>query len=265
MRKRPIVLMDHYRIVAAIASDDVASTYSARDTRDNQPVVIKVYSSIDRRSFNREANAFAALRHPNVVALHRVGDTPLGACLVAEDAGTSLDRRLREGALPPAQLARVGHDLLEALHAVHTAGLLHRDVKPANVFLCPLGGAKLGDFGAAHLPSPHSTMDLVPGLGLKAGTLRYMSPERVRGQLDSEAGDLYGAAATLYEAWTGRALIDYRPGESVAQLMSRVASPPPVTVAGEAGDWFRKALDPAPENRFATAREMADASPALGR
>jgi serine/threonine-protein kinase len=149
----------------------------------------------------------------------------------------------------------VAADLLDGLGAVHGAGLLHRDVKPSNVLLTKDGRAKLADFGVAHLPGLETTK----GHEVPVGTVRYMSPEQARGKKLTPPSDLFSAAATLYEAYTGKPYLEAKPNESAMELQLRAAAEgefkKPIKPAALRG-WFAKALQSDPTRRFAGAAEM---------
>jgi len=209
----------------------------------------------------REARAAAALSHPHVVTVHDVVDAGDRVLIVMEHLeGGSLAARLAHGPLAHDAFVRVGSELLAALGAVHGAGLVHRDVKPANILLAADGRAKLADFGVSRAELADATATAAGGA--PSGTLRYMAPEQAKGLAATPRSDLYAAALTLHEAWTGRAYFAPRPGESALELRLRVASPPaPAAPAGAPpalAAWFERALAPAPEDRFPdapTARE----------
>jgi serine/threonine-protein kinase len=174
--------------------------------------------------------------------------------------GGSLADRLRRGPLDDAEFARLARGLLLALEAVHAAGTVHRDVKPSNVLLTREGEAKLSDFGIARLPGLETT---VGPSGAVVGTVRYMSPEQARGHRVTQRSDLFSAAATLFEARSGKPYLEPKPGESAAELQVRAgyAKPFRQAVAGRPAvrAWFAKALHPDPAERFASAAQMRGA------
>ena len=180
-------------------------------------------------------------------------------------SGETLSARLRRGPLPPAEALDVGQDLLSALGALHEAGLVHRDVKPSNLFLTAHGG-KLVDFGLAReLPSDVarallSTTD-VTRPGLIVGTPGYMAPEQILGRPVDVRADLFGAGALLYEALGGHPPFG---GDTAVQALSHTLYEEPPPLAGspalEALDGpVRRALAKQPAGRYASAAEMAEA------
>jgi hypothetical protein len=258
------LFLDRYRVTRDLRAGGMGVTRLCWDERMDRPVVIKslrsaVGAAEGVEEVLREARALGKVRHPGIVAVHdveRVGDE---AFIIMEHVeGGSLQERLDQGPLDPAQFRRVAHGLLDALGAVHDAGLVHRDVKPSNVLLTLGGEAKLADFGVAHIPGYETTAG-APDAGA-VGTVRYMSPEQARGRGVSPRSDLFSAAATLFEAWTGRPYLEAAPGESAVELQFRAASAGPFRREIDGPEalraWFARALDPRPERRFARAGDM---------
>src|SRR4051812_28930855 len=182
--------------------------YEALDTLLGIPIALKLLQlggapgDPERQAylrFAREAEAAGRLRHPKIVALHDA--QPASGLFVFElmPGGTLAERLATTGALTPAAGRRLALDLLAALGAAHERGIVHRDVKPANVFFDAAGNAKLGDFGGAHLADFGQTQS-----GGFLGTLAYMSPEQISNAPIGAAADLYALGATLFEALTGR-------------------------------------------------------------
>ena len=196
-----------YRLVRRIAAGGMGEVWEADDTVLGRRVALKVLvaelAADDRatRRFVREARATARLAHPNVARVYDFGRDGGAPFLVMELLeGETLARRLAEGPLPPAGAARVAAAVADALDAAHQRGIVHRDVKPANVMLTPGGDVKVMDFGiAAAADETHSTT----GSGMYA-TVAYVSPERVAGEPATPASDLYSLGAVLYELLCGR-------------------------------------------------------------
>ncbi len=211
-----------YRIVAPLGAGGMGEVYSATDTRLGRMVAIKLLpQKLSRNAealerFRREAHAASALNHPNICALHDVGEHDGQPFLVMELLeGQTLKERLAGGALPEAELLNIASDIVGALAAAHAKGIVHRDIKPANVFLTG-GSAKILDFGLAKLssepqsvePAGESTAEqpvelAVTQPGTCIGTAPYMSPEQVRGEKIDARSDLFSFGATLYQAATG--------------------------------------------------------------
>ncbi len=215
-----------------------------------------------------ESRRLAAVRHANVVTIHdviRAGDE-VGLVMEYVDGG-SLKDRLEKSALARSELARLTKELLSALEVVHGAGLVHRDVKPANVLLTVEGAAKLADFGIAHEASPDDTFMEGEDAHVR-GTARYMSPEQAKGFRASPASDLYAAGLVVYESIAGAPFLEARPNESAVEARRRAARPPPLDerlshVSDDLRAWFARSLHPDPTARFESARGMWEAYEAL--
>src|SRR6185312_631212 len=169
--------------------------------------------------------------------------------------GTLAERLAAQGPLAPAAARRLALDLLAALAAAHERGIVHRDVKPSNVFFDEAGNAKLGDFGSAHLADFGQTQT-----GGFFGTVAYMSPEQITGAPIGHAADLYALGATLLEALTGAP--PFLGPDLVAQHLGEPPPPPSSRRPGLSAihdDVLTRALAKAPGDRFASALEMAEA------
>ncbi|HTO91093.1 MAG TPA: serine/threonine-protein kinase [Candidatus Sulfotelmatobacter sp.] len=207
-----------------------------------------------------EARALARVRHPNVVTVFGAGEFEGHPGLWMEFLrGETLDKRIeRQGALPPAEVARIGLELARALAAVHAAGLVHRDLKPANVLIESDGRVVLTDFGLGQRRFvPEAERVRIPG------TPMFMSPERLDGQSATPRSDLYALGATLWSAiagknpFTARTLAELeaesRRGPSTALHTLRPEAPAALTEAIE------RAMAPDPNARFASAGQLAAA------
>ena len=171
----------------------------------------------------REARAAARLEHPRVTTVHDVVEEDGKPWIVMEHVPSrSLSEVLRDsGPLPARQVARIGLDVLDALGAAHAAGIVHRDVKPANVLVGEHGRAWLTDFGIAT-----STGDVsLTGQGVLLGSPSYIAPERVRGEEPTAASDLWALGATLFTALEGHPPFDL--GEPLATLLAVASDPVP--------------------------------------
>ena len=225
-----------------------------------------------KRRFLREARAAARVSHPNVCPIFEVGDESGRPFLAMELlSGETLAARLRRTTLSPAETLDLAEDLLSALGALHDAGVVHRDVKPSNLFLTP-HGAKLSTFGLARaMPNEVArsigvTTDLTQP-GLVIGTPGYMAPEQILGHEIDARADLFAAGAVLYEALTGRQPF---PGDTVVAALSGTLyeEPPPLEGSPELAALdapIRRALAKKPAERYPSAREMADALRAAAR
>jgi eukaryotic-like serine/threonine-protein kinase len=170
----------------------------------------------------REARAAARLNHPGAVTLYDVVQDQGGTFIVMElvDAPTLAELVRVSGPLPPARVAEIGAQVVSALEAAHAAGIVHRDVKPANVMVPEAGMAKLADFGIASLAGdPQLT-----STGLVIGSPAYMAPEQARGEGSGPAADLWALGATMFFAVEGAA--PFERGTSIATLAAVVNEPP---------------------------------------
>jgi len=261
------VLGGRYRLVELLGQGGMATIYRARDGQLERDVAVKVlrpeYGAdpdfIDR--FRHEAQSAASLNHPGIVAVYDYGTDPAGPFIVmelveGEDLATIVRRT---GALPPRAAARLVAQAARAIAAAHDSGFVHRDVKPGNILVTREGRAKVTDFGIARALSD-STLTL-PGTTL--GSVHYFSPEQARGETATPASDIYSLGIVLYELLTGKRpwTGDTAAAIATARLTGAVPSPsaahggiPPTLEA-----ICRRALAPNPEERFASAAEMADA------
>jgi serine/threonine protein kinase len=194
----------------------MGEVYEAIDTRLDRTVAIKVLpaevakDAAARARFDREARAIAALNHPNICALHDIGDADGHGFLVMERLeGETLRDRLQRGALTSEQTIEYGIALADALDAAHARGLIHRDLKPANIFITTRGVVKILDFGLAKSVQEsdadvtRSVNDALTVTGTALGTVAYMSPEQLRGEPLDVRTDLFSFGLVLYEMATG--------------------------------------------------------------
>jgi eukaryotic-like serine/threonine-protein kinase len=256
-------LADRYRVVSEIARGGMASVYRARDVRLDRDVAIKVLASPyadDPRftaRFLDEARAAASLSHPSLVHVYDSGSDGRSHYIVMElleRHRTLRDLLDSEGPRSADEVVRIGRELLAGLRVVHERGLVHCDVKPANVMLGP-GPAKLIDFGIA--TQPHDGTDGDTSIG----SLRFMSPEQLHGQALTPASDLFSLGAVLYESLTGRPPF---PGEtpeevSAAHAAGRVRPPSTIVdgIPGRLDEAILQALRRDPDERFGSAEAMA--------
>ncbi|MET9610737.1 protein kinase [Streptomyces sp. NPDC006512] len=207
-----------FELIGPLGAGGMGTVWRARDIALHRDVALKEVRPPDpataaaqpglavqlRERAVREARALARLAHPHVVTIHHIVEPPAGSdghpWIVMELVkGGSLHDRLAAGPMPVADVLRLGLDLLSALRAAHAEGVLHRDVKPANVLLRPDGGAVLTDFGIAAL---HGSTALT-STGVLIGSPEYIAPERVRGEEGLAASDLWSLGMLLYVAAEG--------------------------------------------------------------
>jgi len=203
-RDREIVA-NRYRLDKLLGAGASGRVFLATDEVAGKSVAIKMFFAAGARGgaayerFVREARLASTLRHPSLVEVYDVS-VERGFLVMEYLPGGSLAQRLAGGErLATAQVRRMALDIIAGLEAAHHRGVVHRDVKPANIFFDARGTAKLGDFGVAHLVDLGQTQT-----GGLIGTLAYMSPEQITGAPISIAADLYALGVTLFEAVTGR-------------------------------------------------------------
>ncbi|MCW2598205.1 MAG: hypothetical protein JWM02_34 [Frankiales bacterium] len=204
------LLDDRYRLESVIARGGMATVFLATDTRLDRTVAVKVMHRALAddpefvRRFTREAQASAKLSTPEVVAIHDQGtdrETGLAYLVMEHVRGINLRQLLLErGVLSPARAVSLVEPVLRALAAAHTAGLVHRDVKPENVLLADDGRVKVADFGLARAVE---TSNLTQTTGLLIGTVAYLAPEQVESGTADARTDVYAAGVLLWELLTG--------------------------------------------------------------
>jgi serine/threonine protein kinase len=213
-----------------IGSGGFADVYRATQTNLRREVAVKVLrvaanDAQGRMRFERECHAVGAVSgHPNIVGVHEGGFTADGrAYLVMEycPGGSLLDRIGRDGSMPTPELIEIGQKIGRALSVAHEAGVLHRDVKPANILITAYGEPALADFGIARVEGGQQT-----ATGVVTASLAHAAPEVLGGEGPTAASDVYSLGSTLYELAVGQAP-HYRSDEqSVWALMNRVVSEP---------------------------------------
>ncbi|MFA7762014.1 serine/threonine-protein kinase [Streptomyces sp. NRRL S-448] len=270
-----------FELVAPLGSGGMGTVWRARDIALHREVALKEVRPPDpataaaqpdladqlRERAVREARALARLAHPHVVTIHHIVEPPEGAdghpWIVMELVqGGSLHDRLASGPMPTADVLRLGLDVLSALRAAHAEGVLHRDVKPANVLLRPSGSAVLTDFGIAAL---HGSTALT-STGVLIGSPEYIAPERVRGEEGLAASDLWSLGMLLYVAAEG--VHPLRRATSLATVVAVLDEPIPAPVrSGPLAPVLERLLvrDPAARPDGAQLEQLLrDASAALG-
>ena len=235
------VLDDRYELTARIAEGGGGTVYEGRDRVLRRRVAVKVRreSDLDHGDrFEQEARLMAGLCHPGLVTVFdagtddRVGDTPQAYLVLEYVDGRTLAERLAHGPLSSAETARLGTQLASALACVHSRGIVHRDVKPANVLLTTapddeLPLAKLTDFGVARSIEGHG----LTAHGQTVGTANYLSPEQAVGAESGPETDVYALGLLLLECLTG--LIVF-PGSGLATAAARLHNPVTVPASIEA-------------------------------
>ncbi len=263
-------ILGHYRILEQVGAGGMGVVYRAHDERLQRDVAIKVLplgtlvDEADRKRFRKEALALAQLNHPNISTVYDFDTQDSIDFLVMEYVqGTTLADKLRPGALPEKQIVAVGEQIAKALGRAHDTGIVHRDLKPGNIMITPAGDVKLLDFGLSVLLKPAGDTSLpetITGVRGLVGTLPYMAPEQVRGDLVDGRCDVYATGVVLYEMATG-----HRPfrARSSAGLIEEILHNPPAgpqtvnpRISPLLADIILKCLDKEPDNRYQSAREL---------
>jgi eukaryotic-like serine/threonine-protein kinase len=228
---RPDVLVaDRYRLVDRIADGGMSTVWEAWDERLQRKVAVKKLrlqpglSQADARlaadRAMREARITARLHHPHAVPVYDVVYDDGAPCLVMQYLPShSLQALIADrGALPADEVARMGREVASALGAAHSAGIVHRDVKPGNVLIDEHGSAKLTDFGISHALGDVT----LTSTGMVTGTPAFLAPEVARGDASGYPSDVFSLGATLYAALEGRPPVG--DGDNPMALLHRVAS-----------------------------------------
>jgi serine/threonine protein kinase len=257
-----------YRLVELLGRGGMGEVWRAHDTVTDRVVAIKVlpaHLSGDedfQRRFRREAHAAARLDTPHVVPIYDYGEID-GRLFVSMRLinGRDLATVLADGPVDPARAVRIIDQVAKALHAAHKVGLMHRDIKPSNILLDDDDFAYLIDFGIARVADDTR----MTKTGSTIGTFAYIAPERLDPHTEEDArADIYSLACVLYEALTGEPPF---PGSTTAHLMfAHAHTPPPRPSTTQPGvpapfdEVIAKGMAKAPDNRYATTVELADAA-----
>src|SRR5437588_2921963 len=281
MALSPGTKLGPYEVVSPAGAGGMGEVYRARDSRLNREVAIKVLPAQfsrdpDRVSrFRQEAQAAAALNHPNILAIHDFGEHDGSVYIVAEMLeGETLRERVRAGALSTRTAGDHAEQTARGLAAAHEKGIVHRDLKPENIFITRDGRVKILDFGLAKLTRPEgvpptdaATLASQTEPGVVMGTVGYMSPEQVRGQTADHRSDLFSFGAILYEMLSGRRAFHR---DSSVETMSAILKedPPELTETNRSMPpamerIVRHCLEKNREERFQSAHDVAFALQSL--
>jgi serine/threonine protein kinase len=237
-------VVSHYRVVDRLGAGGMGVVYRAEDLRLGRHVAMKFLPEsatadpLATERFHREARTTSALNHPNICTLHDVGEHDGRRFIVMELIdGATLDKVLGAGALPVDRVIDISINVADALDAAHSEGILHRDIKPGNIFISKRGQVKVVDFGLAKMMPHRSGLTPVAvtlaeqheltSAGMAVGTVAYMSPEHARGEPIDQRSDLFSLGVVMYEMATG---VQTFKGQTTAvifdQILNRVPVPP---------------------------------------
>ncbi|MFP2963563.1 serine/threonine-protein kinase, partial [Myxococcus sp. 1LA] len=270
------MLGQKYQLRRRIGVGGMGAVYEAEQLDVGRTVAVKVLQQhligvpVMHARFRREAQATAGVRHPNIVEVMDYLDEPDDPPYLVMELlqGQTLSSLLKkEGPLPVARAAAIAHQVATALATAHQAGVIHRDIKPDNIFLVDTGTdalqVKLLDFGVARLMHEDDATALGSASGAWVGTPSYMAPEQIRCRPVDGRADIYSLGACLYQMVTGRRPIDI--ADNVA-LMSAVLHDVPAPLSGvraEVPDDFSQVVERTLKKdaaaRFAEAQELAQA------
>jgi serine/threonine protein kinase len=283
----------HYRILEKLGAGGMGVVYKAEDTKLGRFVALKFLPSKPHESnpestplsrasrglsalerLEREARASSALDHPNICIVHEVGEQE-GSPYIAMQflSGQTLKQEIGGKPLSTDRVLELGIQIADGLDAAHSAGIVHRDIKSANIFVTERGVAKILDFGLAKLTPREEPVrwdntgsgtrgDTVSRSGIALGTASYASPELVMGKQADARSDLFSLGVALYEMATG--ILPFQ-GETVPAILDKILHQKELPVSDlnpaipqELNKLIGKALEKSPERRYQTAGELRD-------
>jgi len=260
-----------YEIVGWLGAGGMGDVYRARDTRLSRDVAIKLISGTlvadasRVHRFEQEAIAASQLNHPNILAVYDTGVHDSAPYIVSEVLeGESLRSVLHRGPLPLRKAIEYARQTADALAAAHQKGIVHRDVKPDNLFVLSDGRIKVLDFGIAKLTAPADDGAVRTGMptdtaaGTVVGTAAYMSPEQIRGEAVDARSDIFSLGLVLYEMLSGRpAFVRETAPETMTAVLKEEPPDLDATVTPALVRIIARCLEKPREARFQSARDLA--------
>ena len=270
-------VLGHCRVLSKIGEGGMGVVYRAYDEVLHREVALKVVNKdlgLDpsaSQNLLHEARASSSLAHPNICTIHEVGETGGELYIVMELVeGKSLHVMSGEGGLPPESVLRYGVQIASALARAHDRGIIHRDLKTANIVVTADGLVKVLDFGLAKqvgsgiLEGPTRSFATVQDASSVSGTLPYMAPEILRGEAADGRSDLWALGVVLYELASGRLPFEGRTGFEISSIIMR-EPPKPLGPPVPPGLWatIQRCLAKEPMQRYQRASEVQAAMEAV--
>ncbi|HJT17609.1 MAG TPA: protein kinase [Thermoanaerobaculia bacterium] len=260
---------DRFEVLRVLGKGGMGTVYLARDPRLDRPVALKVLHAEDvatderRARFLREARTAAAIRHPNVATIYEVGESAGLPFIVMEYCeGETLSQRLRNTRLETPQFLNIAKQIAAGVAAAHEHGIVHRDLKSANIIIEPSGQVKILDFGLAKALHRDVPVTVETTTGSFFGTIHYLSPEQARGQPADERSDLFSLGVVFYQMATGQLPFD---AEVPLMVLEKIRDHEPApfvpldpTFPPAAAKIIGKLLQKNPANRYQRARDVVN-------